>query len=103
MRSRRDDLDGAIEQVVAVAFAVEQFGIVVVGVFVRLFGDVAAILRRALRLQHVDDALDFGVGDERPVQTADAPAAGHEQQVALAEQLFGALLAEDGAASRSSR
>ncbi len=47
--------------------------------------------------QHGDDALDFSVGDERSVQTADAAPACHEQQVALAEQLFGALLTKDGA------
>ena len=45
-----------------------------------------------------DDPLDLGVGDERPVDAADAAAAGHVEHVALAEQLLGALLAEDGAA-----
>ena len=44
------------------------------------------------------DALDLVVGDERSVHAADAAAAGHVEHVALAEQLFGALLAEDGAA-----
>ena len=45
-----------------------------------------------------DDLLDLVVGDERPVHARDAPAAGHVEHVALAEQLLGALLAEDGAA-----
>ena len=44
------------------------------------------------------DLLDFVVGDERAVHAADAAAAGHVEHVALAEQLLGALLAEDGAA-----
>ena len=45
-----------------------------------------------------DDLLDLLVGDERAVHAADAAAAGHVEHVALAEQLLGALLAEDGAA-----
>ena len=44
------------------------------------------------------DLLDLGVGDEGPVHAGDAAAARHVQHVALAEQLLGALLAEDGAA-----
>ena len=44
------------------------------------------------------DLLDLLVGDERPVHAADAAAAGHVEHVALAEQLLGALLAQDGAA-----
>jgi hypothetical protein len=46
----------------------------------------------------VNSPLDLGVGHERAVHAADAPAAGHVEHVALAEQLLGALLAEDGAA-----
>ena len=42
--------------------------------------------------------LDLAVGDERAVQAGDAPAAGHVEHVALAQQLLGALLAQDGAA-----
>ena len=45
-----------------------------------------------------DDLLDFVVRDERTVDALDASAAGHVEHVAHAEQLFGALLAEDGAA-----
>ena len=56
------------------------------------------IFRLSLRLEMGDDPLDLGVGDERPVDAADAAAAGHVEHVALAEQLLGALLAEDGAA-----
>jgi hypothetical protein len=46
----------------------------------------------------VDDLLDFKVADERPVHALDAPAAGHVEHVAHAEQLFGTLFAENGAA-----
>src|SRR4029077_4093932 len=53
------------------------------------------ILRGALRFEMPDDLLDFLVGNERSVYAADAPAARHVEHVALAEQLFGALLAED--------
>ncbi len=42
--------------------------------------------------------LDLVVGDEWAVDAADAAAAGHVEHVALAEQLLGAHLAEDGAA-----
>ena len=45
-----------------------------------------------------DDLLDFVLRDERPVDAGDAAAAGHVEHVALAEQLLGALLAEDRAA-----
>ena len=45
-----------------------------------------------------DDLLDLVVGDERAVHALDAAAAGHVEHVAHAEQLLGALLAEDGAA-----
>ena len=45
-----------------------------------------------------DDLLDLLVGDEGAVHAGDAPAAGHVEHVALAEQLLGAHLAEDGAA-----
>ena len=45
-----------------------------------------------------DDLLDLGVRDEGAVHAGDAAAAGHIEHVALAEQLLGALLAEDGAA-----
>ena len=42
--------------------------------------------------------LDLFVGDEGPVDAADASAAGHVEHVALAEQLLGAHFAENGAA-----
>src|SRR5436189_87603 len=56
------------------------------------------ILRRALRLEVAHDLLDLVVGHEWAVHAADAAAARHVQHVALAEQLLGALLAQDGAA-----
>jgi hypothetical protein len=46
---------------------------------------------------------DFVIGDERPVDALDPAAAGHEEHVAHAEQLFRALLAQNGALNRSSR
>ncbi len=45
----------------------------------------------------VGDGADFLVADEGPVDTRDLLAAGHVEHVALTQQLFGALLAEDGA------
>ena len=60
--------------------------------------DCFEVLRRALRLEMAHDLLDLFVGDERAVDAADAAAARHVEHVALAEQLFGALLAQDGAA-----
>jgi hypothetical protein len=45
-----------------------------------------------------DDLLDLLVGDEGAVDALDAAAAGHVEHVAHAEQLLGALLAQDGAA-----
>ena len=45
-----------------------------------------------------DDLLDLVVGDERPVDARDAAAARHVEHVALAQQLLGALLAQDRAA-----
>ena len=53
---------------------------------------------RALRLQESHHVFDFAIGDERSVHAPDAPARHHVEHVALAEQLFGALLAQDGAA-----
>ena len=44
------------------------------------------------------DLLDLLVGDEGAVDAGDAAAAGHVEHVALAEELLGAHLAEDGAA-----
>ncbi len=61
-------------------------------------GDGFEILRRALRLEVAHHLLDFLVGAERAVHAADAAAARHVEHVALAEQLLGALLAQDGAA-----
>ena len=46
----------------------------------------------------VGDRAHLLVGDERAVDAGDLLAAGHVEHVALAEQLLGALLAEDGAA-----
>ena len=45
-----------------------------------------------------DDLLDLVVGDEGAVDALDAAAAGHVEHVAHAEQLLGALLAQNGAA-----
>ena len=46
----------------------------------------------------VGDGAHLLVGDERAVDAGDLLAARHVEHVALAEQLLGALLAEDGAA-----
>ena len=52
----------------------------------------------SLRLQVANDFLHLVVRHERAVHAADAAAPGHVEHVALAEQLFGALLAQNGAA-----
>src|SRR5580704_7629222 len=67
----------------------------VLGVF---GGNRFEIFRHPLRLQMTHDALDLLVGNERSMHAADAAAADHVEHVALAEQLLGALLAENGAA-----
>ena len=78
---------------------VEDRALVVFGLFLVLVGgDGLEIFRAALRLQMRHDLLDLRVGDEGAVHAGDAAAAHHVQHVALAEQLFGALLAQDGAA-----
>ena len=63
-----------------------------------ILGDIVDIVRRALRFQERDDALDLLVRHERPVHARDAAAAGHVEHVAAPQQLLGAALAEDRAA-----
>jgi hypothetical protein len=48
----------------------------------------------ALRRDRLGDALDLGIRDERTLQ-ADHAAAEHEEQVAVADEAFGAVLIED--------
>src|SRR3546814_13862733 len=55
------------------------------------------LFRSPLRAPMVGDRLHFLVGDERPVDARDLLAAGHVEHVALAQQLLGALFAQDGA------
>src|SRR5262249_53579097 len=61
-------------------------------------GRAVGVRRLALALEEGADLLDLGVGHERPVAARDAPAAGHVEHVALAEQLLGAGLAQNRAA-----
>jgi len=56
------------------------------------------VFRLALALEVAHHLLDLFVRHERAVHAADASAAGHIEHVALAEQLFGAHLAQNGAA-----
>src|SRR3984957_15577257 len=63
-----------------------------------VFGDFLDIAGDTLALEEIDYALDFAVGDEGAVDAGDAAATGHVEHVAAAEQLFGAGLAQDGAA-----
>ena len=60
--------------------------------------DGVEVLGPALSLEVGDHVLDLVVGAERSVDAGDAPAAGHEEHVALAQQLLGAHLAQDRAA-----
>ena len=62
------------------------------------FGDVADVVGLTLGLEGGDDPFHLRIGDERTMDPGEAAAARHEQQVALAEELFRPLLAEDGAA-----
>ena len=62
-------------------------------VFAVIFGNRVQIFRHALGLQIAHHLLDLAVADERPVHALDAPAAGHVQHVAHAQQLLGTLLA----------
>ena len=103
--SREDEGDGLVEQgFVAVAGAgnAERGAvaavIAVAAGFVGPFGDLVVIGRVCLAAEELDDLLDLVVGDEGAVDAGDATAAGHVQEVAHAEKLFGALLAQDGAA-----
>ena len=56
------------------------------------------VLRRALRFEMAHDFLDLLVGAKWSVHPADAAATGHVEHVALPEELFGALLSQNGAA-----
>src|SRR5205809_365206 len=71
--------------------------LVIVGVDLVVGGDRIEVFRRPLRLEVTDHLLDLVVGDEGAVDALDAAAAHHVEHVALAEELLGALLAEDGA------
>ncbi len=51
-----------------------------------------------LILEETHHRLDLLIGDEGAVDAGDAPAAGHVQHVAAAQELLGAGLAQDGAA-----
>src|SRR5471032_3127028 len=62
-----------------------------------IVGDAFDVGRRALRPEMTHDILDLGVADEGAVHARDLAAAGHVEHVALAQQLFAALLAENGA------
>src|SRR5499433_1152697 len=61
-------------------------------------GDGLEVLRRALRFEMAHDLLDLLVRAKRSMYAADASATGHVEHVALAEQLLGTLLAQNGAA-----
>ncbi len=92
------DVDGLVVKLVARAGIIAVAG-GAVGVELFVLGsDRIEIVGRALALEMPHHILDFDVGNERAVQAPDAAAAGHVEHVAIAEQLFGALLTENGAA-----
>src|SRR6476659_2007369 len=96
----QDDLHGLLVEITALRLAhaggIEDRIAVLVLLLGR--GDGFEILWRALRLEVPDDLFDLLVGAKRAVNTADASAAGHVEHVALAKELLGTLLAQNGAA-----
>jgi hypothetical protein len=65
-------------------------------------GDGIEIIGRTLRLEMGDDRLHLSIRHERAMDALDATATLHVEHVTLAEQLFGALLAEEWCGCRSS-
>src|SRR5690606_30039016 len=57
--------------------------------------DVLDIGRAALLFKEPDHRFDLGIAHERAVNAGDPAALGHVEHVALAEELLGALLAQD--------
>ena len=63
-----------------------------------VLGDLRVIVGFALGLEVADDLLDLAVGDQGTMDAAD-PVAGHQvEHVALAQELLGTGLAQNGAA-----
>src|SRR5690242_19950449 len=95
----RDDGERLVVEIVtALAIAATQKAVRVVSVLFGLFGNRVEIFRPSLRLEESNDVFDFVVGDERAMYAANSSACHHVEHVALAQQLFGALFAKDGAA-----
>src|SRR5690606_10807225 len=63
-----------------------------------ILDDRIEIIGRTLALEMSDHGLDLGVGDEGAVQALGAAARGHVEHVAIAQELLGPLLAQNGAA-----
>src|SRR5690606_36134105 len=71
--------------------------------FLGLLGHRIDVFRGALAAPVLGDAFDFLVADERPVHAAQRAGARLVEHVALAQQLLGALLAQDRAAVDAAR
>src|SRR5262245_61030017 len=71
---------------------------IAVFILVAAGGHFFKIFWRTLRFEMPTNLLDLVFRYEWSVHAANAPAASHKEHIALAEQLLGALLAEDGAA-----
>src|SRR5262245_2752912 len=95
----RDQRDRLVVEVVARAAvaAAEAVGILAERAILVALGHFLQVGGLALALQELDDALDLAVGDEGAVDARDAAAVRHVEHVALAQQLLGTGLAQDGA------
>src|SRR5436190_19937208 len=92
-----DDLDRlAVELGLGIVFA-DRLAVEQIAAVLGLFGHRVDIVGMTLLAPMVGDGADLLIADEGAMNADDLLAAGHVEHVALAEQLFGALLAEDGA------
>src|SRR3954466_5208667 len=91
-----DDLDGLAEHLRLGIVLADRLAVEDVAAILRLFGDRLDIIRMTLPAPEIGHLAHLLVGDEGAVDARDLLAARHVEHVALAEQLLGALLAENG-------
>src|SRR5690606_1720409 len=92
----KNDVDGLVVELVArAATAIFECGGRIE--LLLILGDRIKIVRSALRLEVAYHGFDLAVRNERAVETPDAAAACHVEHVAIAQELLGALLAQNRA------